>query len=328
MRRGIVLGVLIAVGGMSLQLAGYQNQGGQGGRGQAERIIPDIAKVTDNLYIIGLSRPEEKGFTGGNTLAWITQKGVVVVDTKNPTWGQMILGKIKSVTDKPVIMVLNSHGHSDHAGSNVELPAPPAVEYIVHENIVKMWSQETCSNVGNCERFKGDNAKYLPKRTFKDKMSVLDGKDRIDLYWWGRGHTNGDTWIVFPAARTMHVGDLFRPRVPPFIDVTNGASAVEFPETLAKGVAGISGVDTVIPGHGPVMKWDDIKLHRDFMQDLLKRVRDGIKANKTVDQLVVEYPNPAPAPFSGYMQGEQATGGRTALKTDMQIAYDELTKKK
>jgi cyclase len=325
MRRAIVLGALIAVGTLSLTVAAYQGQG-RGEAPSADRVIPEMNKITDNLYIIGLSRPEDKGFTGGNTLLWITEKGVVVVDTKNPTWGQMILDKIKTVTSKPVIMVLNSHGHSDHAGSNVELPPPPAVEYIVHENIVKMWSQDTCTNVGNCEKFKGENAKYLPKRTFKDKLSVLDGKDRIDLYWFGRGHTNGDTWVVIPSARTMHVGDLYRPRVPPFIDVANGASGAEFPETLRKGVAGISGIDRVVPGHGPVMTFADLTMHRDFMQDLLKRVQDGIKANKTVEQLVKEYP--MPSPFKGYMEGEQQGPGRKALQTDMQIMYDELTKKK
>ena len=78
----------------------------------------------------------------------------------------------------------------------------------------------------------------------------------------------------------MHVGDLYRPRVPPFIDVANGASGVEFPETLGKGVAGISGVDRVVPGHGPVMTFADLTMHRDFMQDLLKRVRTGSRRTR------------------------------------------------
>jgi len=323
MRRGIVLGIIVAFGTLSLTVAGYQ---GQGQQGKPKIKTPGISKLKENLYIITGSMPEYPDeFTGGNTLAWITDKGVVVVDTKNPGWGQMILDKIKTVTNKPVMMVLNSHGHSDHAGSNPEFG--PTVEYIVHENIKAMWSQAKCSNVGNCERFQGENAKYLPKKTFKDKMSVLSGKEQIDLFWFGRGHTNGDTWVVFPAARTVHMGDLFRPRVPPFMDVTNGGSGAQFGETLAKGVAAISNVDTVVPGHGTVMTWDDLKLHRDFLQDLTKRVREGIKANKTVDQMVKEYPTPPPAPFQGYMQGIQAEPGRKALQTDMGIIYDELTKK-
>jgi glyoxylase-like metal-dependent hydrolase (beta-lactamase superfamily II) len=316
MKRSIVLGLLLAFGALSLTVAGYQGQA----RKRAK--VPDIYKVKDNLYVIGGSQPElQDEFTGGNTAVWITGKGVVVVDSKNPTWGQTIVEKIKSVTDKPIIMVLNSHGHNDHSGSNVELP--PTAEYIVHENIRAMWAKDKCAPVANCQSFKGENAKYLPKRTFKDKMTVLEGKDRIDLYWFGRGHTNGDTWIVFPAARAMHVGDLYRPRVAPFMDVENGGSGVEFPATLAKGVAGISNVDSVIPGHGPVMTFDDMKAHRDFMQDFVDQVRAGVKAGKSASQIVAAYQ--IPAKFKGYHEALQAD--RSRIKEDLEIVYNELTKK-
>ena len=317
MRRGIVLGLLIAFGVLSLTLAGYQGQ-----QQQRRAKVPDIYKVRENLYVIGGSQPEVRDeFTGGNTAVWITAKGVVVVDTKNPGWGQMILGKIKSVTDKPIIMVLNSHLHSDHAGSNIEFPA--TVEFIAHEYIRTTWTKASCTPVANCGAFKGDNAKYLPKRTFKDKMSVLDGKDRIDLYYFGRGHTGGDTWVVFPAARVVHVGDLYRPKVLPFMDVDNGGSGVAFPETLAKGVAAITNVDNVIPGHGPVMTWDDLKTHRDFMQDFVNYVKAAIKAGTSVDEMSRAYT--VPARFRGYMEGAQ--GDRQRVKEDAQIVYTELQKK-
>ena len=325
MKRAVVLGLLAAFGAVTITVTAYQAQGGQQ-QARPRAKAPDIYKLKENLYVIGGSMPEYGDeFTGGNTAVWVTEKGVVVVDTKNPTWGQEILSKIKRITDKPVIMVLTSHGHNDHAGSNPEMPAPPSVEYIVHENIRAMWGKAECQPVANCQVFRGDKTAWLPKKTFKDKMTLLDGNDRVELYWFGRGHTNGDTWIVFPAARTMHVGDLYRPKLPPFMDIDNGGSGVEFGETLAKGVAGIKNVDTVIPGHGFAMTFDDIKLHRDFLLDMAKRVRDGIKAGKTVEQMAKEYPTPAP--FKGYMEGAQAQAGRQTLQRDMQIIYDELTKK-
>lgn len=323
MKRAIILGLLAALGTVTIAVSAYQAQGGQ----QPRRAkVPDIYKLRENLYVIGGSMPEYSDeFTGGNTAVWVTEKGVVVVDTKNPTWGQMILDAIKRVTNKPVIMVLTSHGHNDHAGSNPEMPPPPNVEYVVHENIRAMWGKSDCQPVANCQVFRGEKAAWLPKKTFKDKMTFFDGSDRVEIYWFGRGHTNGDTWIVFPAARAMHVGDLYRPRVAPFMDVDNGGSGVEFGETLAKGVAGIKNVDTVIPGHGLAMTFDDLKLHRDFLLDLTKRVREGIKAGKNAEQLFKEYPTPAP--FKGYMEGNQAEGGRASLQRDIKIIYDELMKK-
>jgi cyclase len=317
MRRSIVLGLLLAFGTLSLAAAAYQGQTQQ----PANVKVPEIRKIKDNLYVIGGSEPEKRDqFSGGNTAVWITQKGVVVVDTKNPGWGQMILDKIKTVTDKPVIMVLNSHGHNDHAGSNNQMPI--TAEFIVQENMKAMWAQDKCNAVANCAGFQGENKKYLPKRTFKDKLSVLDGKDRVDLYWFGRAHTNGDTWVVFPAAGAVHVGDLYRPKTLPFIDITNGASGVQFPETLAKGVAGIPNVDTVIPGHGSIMKWDDMVTHRDYMQDFVTYVRTSVKAGKSVDEIASAYK--VPARFKGYMEGPQNDPKR--IRDDVEIVYNELRK--
>src|SRR5262245_36339362 len=141
MKRAIVLGLLAAFGAAGISISAYQGQAGQG-QPRARARAADIYKLKENFYIIGGSMPEYPNeFTGGNTAVWVSEKGVVLVDSKTPTWGQDILDKVKRVTDKPVIMVLNSHGHNDHAGSNPELPAPPAVEYIVHENIRAMWGK-------------------------------------------------------------------------------------------------------------------------------------------------------------------------------------------
>src|SRR5262249_24934099 len=141
---------------------------------------------------------------GGNTAAFITANGVVVVDTKNPGWGQPLLDKIKTLTDKPVTMIINTHMHGDHVSGNVEFPA--TVDIVAQENTAKlMEDMKPVYGLGNPNAppapniFKTNNGKGMPKRTFKDKMSVGSGNDRIDLYFFGPGHTGGDTWVVFPA---------------------------------------------------------------------------------------------------------------------------------
>src|SRR5580765_7063879 len=69
---------------------------------------------------------------GGNTSIFITATGVVVVDTKNPGWGQPLLDKIKTLTNKPVTTIVNTHTHGDHVSGNVEFPA--SVDVVVQEN--------------------------------------------------------------------------------------------------------------------------------------------------------------------------------------------------
>ena len=119
-KRGLVLGVLLAAGGVSLTVAALQQPlAGQ----QAPRVV-EAEQLKDNLYVL-------KG-GGGNSSAFVTENGVVVVDTKNPGWGQPLLDTIGTLTDKPVTMIVNTHTHGDHVSGNVEFPEN--VEIVVHEN--------------------------------------------------------------------------------------------------------------------------------------------------------------------------------------------------
>src|SRR5207245_1942038 len=117
--------------------------------------------------------------------------------------------------------------------------------------------------------FRGPKATFLPKRTFKDKMMLMGGKDEIDLYYFGPGHTSGDAWVVFPALRAMHVGDLFPRKDLPFADLSNGGSVVHFDETISKGLAGIRNVDTVIGGHQAVTTPAAMKEYASFNKDFV-----------------------------------------------------------
>lgn len=81
---------------------------------------------------------------------------------------------------------------------------------------------------------KGDKAKFIPGKTYKDKVTLGAGKDRIDLYYFGRGHTDGDTFVVFRALRTMHTGDMFAWKALPYIDPDNGGSVCFTPARSRK----------------------------------------------------------------------------------------------
>ena len=265
MNRYMLVAILLAVGGLSAGVAALQQQ-------QPKPLnVRAIQKMRDNLYFISGGELDERAtWTGGNSMVLVGDKGVVLVDTMLPGAGRGILAQIKSVTDKPVTMIINTHTHFDHTGSNTEFPA--TVEFVAHEGTRANLAREKCQPVTNCAAFKGENAKFLPKRTFKDRLTLFSGKDQIDLYHFGRGHTNGDTFVVFPAARAMHAGDMFPRQQMPFIDVANsGGSAVEFGPTLQKAVATIKNVDTVVGGHTftPVT-WNDFKTYTDFYNDFLR----------------------------------------------------------
>src|SRR5213594_1024778 len=210
MRRATMLCGLIAVGELAVGLRAFQPPAQQGPK------IVEVEKVKDNLFML-------KG-GGGNTAVYVGANGVTVVDAKNPGWGKPILDKIKELTPKPVTMLINTHTHGDHVSGNVDFPA--TVDVVVQEN--------TKANMEKMDIFKQNNGRGMAKRTFKDKMTVGTGADRIDLYYFGPGHTNGDAIVVFPALRTAHIGDLFARKGVPLVDGANGGSVLHYFETVNK----------------------------------------------------------------------------------------------
>src|SRR6185295_18532214 len=276
MRRSIALGALIVVGGLSMALAAFQAPP-PAGPTPAGLAATKIEKVKENLYIITGSAPAPRdAFSGGNTAVFITDTGVVVVDTKLAGWGQVILDRIKTVTSKPVTMIINTHTHGDHTGSNEFFGAN--VETVVQEN--------TKANMEKMDAFKGEKAKFLPKKTYKDKTTVLSGKDAIDLYHFGAGHTNGDTFVVFRALRVMHAGDMFPWKDAPFIDRNNGGSGVEWPRSIDKVLKNVKNVDSVIGGHQPLATWKDLRTYQRYTADLLAQCEAALKAGKSVDDAI------------------------------------------
>ena len=310
MKRFLVLGTLIAIGSLSMVVAGFQAPVGPTA---ASLALTKIEKVKDNLYIITGSRAEDTSkFSGGNTAVFITDAGVVVVDTKLPGWGPTILERIKSVTGKPVTTIINTHTHSDHNGSNEAFGTN--VDSVVQEN--------TKANMAKMDEFKGAKATFLPRRTYKDKLTLGTGKDEIDLYYFGRGHTNGDTFVVFPAIRTMHVGDVFAWKALPYVDTDNGGSIVEEPKSIGRALATLKNVDTIINGHIPVSTWNDLKEYQAFLNDFITFAGNEMKANKSVDQAAAEYK--VPEKYKGYVVTVNPMFGNA--KDDLRIAYDELKK--
>ncbi len=272
--------------------------------------VSDAQKVKENLYVI----PGE----GGNTAVFVTANGVVLVDTKLAKNGQAILAKVKAVTPRPVTTIINTHTHGDHMGSNAEFPA--SVEIIAHEN--------TRANMAKMPELKATPS-AMPDRTFKDKLTLGRGADQVDLYYFGSGHTNGDAFVVFPAARTAHAGDMFAWKAPPYVDGTNGGSFAALPDTLEKAAKGIPNVDTVITGHmNAAQPWSALAEYAEFNREFLNYVQSARKAGKTADQAAAELK--LPAKFNAYIAPAVIPGAeflgpaRPFAQKNVMAAYAEL----
>jgi len=291
-KRITVLGTLVLLGSLSMAVKAAQQPAPQP---SVENIT--VEKVKDNLFVL-------RG-GGGNTAVFVTSNGVTLVDTKNPGWGQPLLDKVKTLTDKPVTRVINTHTHYDHTSGNVAMPA--TAEIVAHEMTAKnLAAGNAVTGLGATPNvFKENPGKGLIKRTFKDKLTIGTGADQINLYYFGPAHTGGDAFVEFAALKVMHVGDTFPNKGMPIMDKSNGGSGVEYANTIAKAVAGVPGVDTLINGHTPAQTTPaDMKEFGEFVHDFVVHVQAAKKAGKTAADAIKTWT--APAKYKDYAAPDAA----------------------
>ena len=224
-----------------------------------------VNKIAADLY-------ELEG-DGGNVAVYLTDDGVIVVDDKFERNYNDIMANIRTLTDKPVKYVLNTHQHGDHTGGNEKMKAN-GVQVIAHRNArVNMVAGKQPG---------------LPHVSFTDQAQVYLGGKEVDAYYNGRGHTNGDVVIYFPALRVLHTGDLFttngQGRVAPLVDYNGMGSAIEWTKTL-DGVLKLD-FDTVIPGHGPISKKADLEKYRAGFERMQTSIRNMTRLAKGRDDVL------------------------------------------
>jgi cyclase len=323
MKRVAILATIV-VGGMTVAgLAAAQ---------KAAPTTPETGKIEHikgNLYKIF------DGCSCGNTTVYVADKGVVLVDTKVANNGQFILDQVKSVTDKPVIMVINTHSHPDHNGSNDQIKAAyPTIDVVAQENLKTR--VQTALNAPppppGAPAFGRANPAQLPNITFGAKGSVLSGKDRIDLYYFGRGHTDNDAFVVFPSVRAMAIGDLMAWNMAPLIDPGTNGSAIALADTLEKAAKGIKDVDLVIEGHGNVNTWQGMVNMTAFDRAIVTEAKKAYDAKQSPDDaLAVLQKNPKFAVYltKGLLPGlEYGSSPAARALMNINVTFQELAGEK
>jgi cyclase len=233
---------------------------------QSQKQPPQLTlnKVKEDLYII-------EG-DGGNVAVYVTSEGVILVDDKFEQDYEGIVTKVKSVTSQPIKYILSTHHHSDHSGGNTRFSS--SVEII-----------STANARANIVQHKQPNAQanMVPARVvFTDETAVFLGGKEVRARYFGRGHTNGDAIIYFPALRTLHTGDMMAGKTP-LIDYPGGGSVVEWTKTLDAAMK--LDFDTVIPGHGPVTDKAGLLAYRNNIEKLRNRAAGMIREGKSQDEV-------------------------------------------
>ncbi len=220
----------------------------------------NTVKIKDDMYVI------HNDVVPGNTTVLITNEGVLLVDDKFEVDANNVIAEVKKLTSQPIKYVVNTHHHADHSGSNAKLQAIGA-QTVMSEKARRNMVDGAQSGLGNI--------------TFDDHANIYLGGKTVQLYYFGRGHTNGDIVAYFPAQRVLAAGDNFTvgDATPELIDYPGGGSAKELPSTL-EGVLRLD-FDSVVPGHGTVATKADLVKYRTTAINLRNRVHTMMTQKKT-----------------------------------------------
>jgi glyoxylase-like metal-dependent hydrolase (beta-lactamase superfamily II) len=224
----------------------------------------DTVKVRDDLYLI------HNDFVPGNTTALITNQGVVLVDDKFEIDHDAIMAELKNITNQPVKYVINTHHHADHSGGNARMQ---------QLNAVVVASEQAVDNMFEARQ------PGIPTVAVERHAHIYLGGKSIEIYHFGRAHTNGDVVVFFRAQRVLAAGDMFTygDATPELVDYSGGGSSKEWTNTLDS-VLDLD-FDAVVPGHGVVTTKPEMRKFRDSTLRLRTRVHELVGEKKTRDDI-------------------------------------------
>lgn len=272
----------------------------------AEKPIFELKKLTSSVYYLS--------GRGGNVAFLVTEPGVLVVDDQYENIAQGIVDQIRTVTDRPIRYLVNTHYHSDHTGGNpvfIKL-----AEIIAHDSVrprlleypetvrkifparLKALESEIAAIADAADPYRAALEKDMglvkyfiesavafkpetaapPGITYEGHVRVWLGDQEVYVFHLGPGHTDGDSLVYFRNEKVLHMGDLLFQGSYPFIDTEAGGSVSGYVDNLDQAIALVPPETQVIPGHGPVTDVDGLRRMRDFLSRLLAQVDKTVQA--------------------------------------------------
>lgn len=232
---------------------------------QNSEVTIETTKLSDNVYmLVG---------QGGNIGVSVGDDGVFIIDDQFEQLTPKLLEAIRTLSDKPLQFLVNTHYHGDHTGGNENM-AKQGTKIIAHENVRKRLVD-------------GEKPKdALPIITFNDRVNVhMNGED-VNVHHVEHAHTDGDAMLFFAKSNVLHTGDTYFHKRYPYIDVKSGGSIDGYIKAVKKGLTLINDDTKIIPGHGPVSNKEEYQSFLTMLETLRKNVQAEIENGKTEDEVV------------------------------------------
>jgi cyclase len=237
----------------------------------ADSIAVRITKASGNVYFLDCVN----GFGGGNVAASVGEDGILLVDDMYATMSAKIEASLRTISAKPIKVILNTHFHRDHIGGNEVFNKSAII--VGHENIGKRLiknNKESDPTIG-----------LLPKIAFADSLSIHFNGEEIQMIHFANSHTDGDAVIYFTKSKVLHLGDMFFFEMFPAVYTEGGGNIKELVKSLEKIIARIPPEALVVPGHGRLAAMQDLINYVAMLKETITIIETKIKAGKTLDQI-------------------------------------------
>ena len=224
----------------------------------------ETIKITDEVYmLIG---------SGGNIGVSIGDDGVFIIDDQFAGLTDKITSAIKSINDKPIKFLANTHHHGDHVGGNENMHNLGAT-IIAHDNVRKHLVESNKTKAS------------LPVITFNDKLSLHINGEKVAIFHVENAHTNGDALLYFTDSNVLHTGDTYFNSMYPYIDLGGGGSVEGYINAVKQTLILIDDNTKIIPGHGGLSNKSEYKTFLSMLESLRANVLAEIKNGKTEDEV-------------------------------------------
>ena len=220
------------------------------------------------LYCVG-------GFGGGNVAASVGEDGVLLVDDMYAVMADKLGAHLKTISDKPVKMVLNTHFHRDHIEGNKILRKSAVI--VAHENVEKQLIKNN--------KEQAPTAEMMPMVTFTDRIKIRFNGEDIIMIHFPNSHTDGDAAIYFTKSNVLHLGDMFFLGMFPAVYSAGGGDVKQLIKSLEKILLDIPSDAKVIPGHGDIATMKDLSDYVTMLKETTSIVEDAIKKGKSVETM-------------------------------------------
>jgi cyclase len=254
----------------------------------------EILKVQGNVYLLTGA--------GSNVTVQVGDTGVLVVDTGVAERAEQVVAAIRTLSDKPIQYIINTHMHPDHTGGNDTVrnagltyvganvtgnlrDAGVGAQIYAHDNVLLRMSAPT-----------GQRADVpfgsWPTETFRSgRKQLFFNGEAVEVVYQPAAHTDGDSLVFFRRSDVVATGDIFVTTSYPFIDVERGGSIQGEIDALNRilelTVVGFQdeGGTYIVPGHGRICDQPDLLEYRDMVTIIRDRVQAAIGRGMTLEQV-------------------------------------------